>query len=420
MPGVANLIQEIQLPKYEFYDNPIPVDRVDYDKSLNSMLQQTAKFAGVVSIYTREQEGCLGLGKIQAYYVLQDLVEENALRKGLIPTLRKIIHGSNILDSVRLYNQTIFQHIDQIMPLLNIKHQFGQEIRFSTLTTEERNFCYVLYVNDMLIMSPVNKLLAMLVDGVINVREAWQYLESMVDIIGTYWKVKRKIPATWQDFLNQLQHLGKNWFSMNLGRYQDLKYLIRQAVTILLEMMEDFHQYIQKDNLFFVQTGAMSDDKDKGLGIDTQEYRASFFTAQYKVLFIDHWDIGMAFHKMLNLYKKNKGECLYLPTLLSAPYVQYFRGIDYHSTLVQQSLLYHGYAANTAMPEILNLRNRRISEYLQFYEKYRDLVDYSAWLGYSIEPPSRLSKFLDKFLEKKRKEQRIRAQHQLSLELARV
>ncbi len=412
---MKELLQEIQLPAYEFTDNPVPMDRVDYDNLLSKIIQQTSRFAGLVAIYSLNKEIYPGLGKLKLCYVVSDTVDDNALRKGLIPTLNKIKLETTVLDTVQFYPQTVFQHIDQLSPISYFKTEFGSEIRFATLTGEDRNFAYLLAFNDQLLMSPLTQLLPMLVDGVISVKTAWQGIESTIELISHYQKATGKVSVEWQEFIKKSHELGRHWFSMNLGRYQDIKQLVREAVMILFTMLDQFNQHVSKEKKFFTQeiTGSLAGQNKPAI---TTEYRASFFTDTVRALFIDPWSVDIAFHKMVNLYKKTKGVCLYLPTLMSVPYAMYLRGTELHSILVQKCLLMHGYTGNVAMPGAVDSRNRWLSQYLVFTQKNGDVIKYPIWLGYHLETPSKWTKWL----ENHRKAQHEKWQHSQSLELARI
>ena len=412
---MKELLQEIQLPAYEFTENPVPMDRVDYDNLLSKLIQQTSRFAGLVAIYSLTKEIYPGLTKLRVCYVLSDTLDEDALRKGLIPTLKKMRMESAILDPVQYFPQAVFQHIDQISPMIYLKSEFGQEIRFSGLPGEDRNFAYLLSLNDRLIMSPLVQLIVMLVKGEIAVKPAWMGIESTIELISHYQKAIGKIPPDWLEFIKKTHELGRNWFSLNLGRYQEIKQLAREAVIILFTMIVDFEQHVQKEKLFFIQEFPPT-TTDSTLPVQPIEYRASFFTNSIRALFIDKWTPELGFHKVVNLYKKTGGVCLYLPTLMSVPYALYLRGIDFHSTLVQKSLLMHGYSGNVAMPGLVDSRNRWLSQYLIFTQKYKDLMDYPVWLGYPLEIPSKWAKWL----ENRRKAQHEKWQHNQSLELARI
>ena len=412
---MKELLQEIQLPAYEFTENPVPMDRVDYDDAFTKVIRETSRFAGLVSIYSLHQEIYPGLSKLRLCYVISDTADENALRKGLIPTLKKIRGEEPSLDMVQFYTQSVFQHIDQVIPFFYLKHEYGQDIRFAALTGGERQFAYILALNDRLVISPLKVLLPMLVDGVIAVKPAWQGIESTIDLIHFYQKAIGKVPAEWQELIKKTHELGRHWFSMNLGRYQEIKQLVRDAVIILLEMTGGFIQHLQKEKLFFVQEGVTVAPGQKPMPVP-KEYRASLLTDSVTALFIDGWSPETGFRKMANLLKKTKGICVYLPTLMSVPYVLYLKGTELHASLVQKFLLYHGFSGNVAMPGVVDTRNRWLSEHLAFTLKYADVIEYPIWFGYRLDTPSKWTKWL----ENRKQAQHEKWQHNQSLELARI
>lgn len=412
---MKELLQEIQLPAYEFVDNPSPMDRVDYDDTLSRLLQQTSRFAGLISIYSLHRDIYPGLSKIRLCYVLNDLVDESALRKGLFPTIRKLIQGSTIIEAPQFITQSVFQHIDQVMPQSNLHNEYGQETRFAVLTGEDRNFAYILALNERILMSPLLELFPMLINGTIRVLDGWKYIESVIGLIYDYQKATGKISADWHEYIKKSHELARNWFSMNLGRYQEIKQLIRESVLILFSIINEFYNYLKHEKLFFVQDGVMTAG-GKPVIVSTTEYRASFFTDLLRVLYIDDWSIEKSFYKMVTLCRQNKPLCLYLPTLLSVPFTLYIRGLEFHSILVQKSLLMHGYSGNVSMPGVVDVRNRWLSQYLNFSLIHRDWIDHPVWLGYRLEKTSKWAKWL----ENRRKAQHEKWQHNISLELARI
>ncbi len=415
-------LKDISLPSYEFTDFPVLSDRGQVEASLKILLQQTSKFAGIASIYARESGYYPGFGKLQLYYVLQDTADEYALKKGLVPLLKKITGHTGILDQVHFLNVSLFQHFDQIKPYPHLQHLYGQETRFATLTQEYRDFSHLLSINDLILMSPLPQLAGILAEGVIPVNRCWPVIESTTEILEAYTRLRGKVPSHWSQYSSRAKGLAQNWFQMNLNKFQEFKELLRDTLKILLEILDDLYKYIQRENLYFIQ---QSHPAENGLPStpsvsDGGDYRACFISEQVRALFVDRWSPELALKKMVSLYRKKKEYCLYLPTLLSVPYVMYYKGIDYHSTFIQKSFLYHGFAANVSLPEVVNMRNKKLSEYLQFFEQYRYLMDRPPWLGYGVDDPERWTKVFDRFFEKRRKEQHIKWLHTTSIELART
>jgi hypothetical protein len=415
-------LKDIRLPSYEFTEFPALSNRGQVEASLNSLLQQTSKFAGIASIYARESGYYPGVGKLQVYYVLQDTADEYALKKGLVPHLQKLMGSSGVLDQVHFLNTSLFQHFDQIKPYPHLQHLHGPDTRFATLTPEYRDFCHLLAINDLILMSPLPQLANILAEGVIPVGSTWSIIENVTEILEAYSRLKGKVPTHWKEYPTRAKELAQNWFQMNLNKFQEYKELLRDSLRIMLEILDDMNKFIQRENLYFIQ---QSQPAENGMpaapaGSEIADYRACFISDQVKALFIDRWTPELALKKMIALYRKKKEYCIYLPTLLSVPYVMYYKGIDYHSAFIQKSFLYHGFAANVSLPEVVNMRNKKLSEYLQFYESHRFLMEKAPWLGYAVDDPERWTKVFDRFFEKRRKEQHLKWLHATSLELART
>ena len=414
------LLQNIQLPAYDFIDFPVQTNRKEVEHVLQLLMQQTSKMAGLTGMYIRENTVFPEMGDIEVYYVVNDIVEDYALKKGLLPALGKIRQNNPILKRCHFFNVSTFQHYEQIRPFAHLKFQFGQqEIRFATLTQEYRDFCYLLALNDMILMSPLPKLVGTLIEGTIHVPQAWDMIRDTLEMIETFIQIRKRIPPSWKEYQIKCHELGRAWFSMNLNRFQELKELLRESLIIQLGLIDELHKWIRSDNLYFIQQNSAGNTEEKP-NPNSEEFRAAFISEGIRALFMDKWTPEFCFNRIVNLYRKKKEYCQYLPTLLSVPYVMYYRGIYHHSTLLQKAFIYHGYAANVAVPEAVQMRNKTLSDYLQFYELFNYLMEEPAWLGYTYEEPSRLAKFLDRFLENHRKEQHMKWLKNTSLELARA
>jgi len=416
------LLQEIQLPAYTFTEFPEELNHRQYEQVINQVLAQTSKFAGVMAIYTRECDLWPGRNRCDVYYVLNDIADEGGLKKGLLPTFHRLTEKTDSFEKVMFLSSSLFQYYDQIKLHPNLKYRHGQEVRFATLSTEYRDFCHLLALNDLIVMSPLPALANTLLSGEIPVKTSWTYLQSAVEIIENYAKIRRQVPTDWVTFCQECRELAKQWYQLNLNRFQLIKHLLRKALSIQLALIDDLQKYLQKDNKYFIQQQPQTATDHSGISVP-EEYRAAFINDRYKVLFLDSWSPDIAFQKMTTLYKKRQEYCLYLPALLSVPYVMYYRGTNEFSEFIQHCFLYHGYSANATLPEAVNMRHTRLAEYLAFYRDKNYLMDQQeGWLGYSIEAPNVVEKFISRFkyFEKKAQEKHIRKLHSLSLDLARI
>jgi len=409
---VSEVLNSIKLPAYEYFADPVELTESVFTHDRERFVREVTRFAGLHSIYTANYQIYLGITKLDLVYILNEHHDTKVVESGLIATTRKLISDSPIFQFPRLYTELMFREIYQLSPPLALQRLHGQEIRFNLLPGEERSFTWCSFLNDRLMMSPLNFLIPELVDGKFAVAETLRQLETTRDLLFHFNQATQKKIIQWQPFIIELTDLLQNWFTLGLERYQRLKELVRTSTMVLFDLIETFYKHLLKEKLVFSQekpTVLVPEIASKQLTVQATAgtstissvkagYAASFFTENVKAIFLDQWQPGVALQKMIETYRKTKEFYCYLPKELAVQLEQYSHGIDFHTKQVQKVLVIKEWLGGLAFPNVIDARNRLISRYQEFLVKYKSLPPPLDLFQYPVEKAQRWDKFAPSFL----------------------
>ncbi|MCX7918896.1 MAG: hypothetical protein N3A72_04670 [bacterium] len=417
---VTEVLHAIKLPAYEYFADPVELTDAMVVQNRDRLIREITRFAGLHSIYLANYQIYPGITKLDLIYVLHDHHDVKVVESGLIAATRKLISDTPIFYFPRLYPERIFREIYQLSPPLSLQRVHGPEIRFNFLPEEERSFTWCSFLNDRLVISPLNFFIPALVDGKFAVADTLRQLETTRDLLLYFTRATRMNINRWQPFMFDLTKLLQNWFRLGLERYQLVKELVRTAVVILFELIETFCKYLLKEKLIFSQekqkvvvpeTASMQltgQHADNAFRIQSTKpaFAASFFAENVKAIFLDQWQPGTAFQKMIATYQRNREFYVYLPKELAIQLEQYSHGTDYHTKQVQKVLLVKEWLGGLAFPNVIDARNRLLSKQQEFLAKFKSVPASSDLFQYPVEKTQRWNKFAPSFLGDKLAEKR--------------
>jgi len=427
MASIAEVLKTIQLSAYEYFADPIELKEEIYLHNRDQLVREVTRFAGLHSIYIANYQVYPGITKLDLIYVLLEQHDPKGIESGLIASSRKMLSDTSFFQFPRLYTEIMFRDIYQLSPPLTLQRLHGAEIRFNLLPGEERSFTWCAFLNDRLIVSPLNFFIPELIEGKLAVAETLRQLEATRDILLHFNRATQKKIPQWETFIAEITDLLQTWFKSGLGRYQRLKEMVRQAVAILLEVIESFCKHLTKEKLVFSQDKSkvsVPEDASKLLVVaQPVDYAASFFTENVKSIFFDQWQSGAALQKMIDTYRKTKEFYVYLPKELAVQLEQYAHGIDFHTKQVQKALVVKKWLGGLAFPNVIDARNRLISKQQEFLVRYKSLPAQSDIFQYPVDKPQRWDKFapfLGDKLAVKRELERKQLQEKICAELVGV
>lgn len=424
MASITEVLKSIQLPAYEYYADPVGISEETYIQDRDRLVREITRFAGLHSIYIANYHVYPGLTKLDLIFILLEQHDPKVIESGLVAASRKLVTDSMRYQFPRLYTEIMFRDIYQLSPPLALQRLHGPEIRFNLLPGEERSFTWCSYLNDRLLLSPLQYFIPALIEGKFAVADMLSYLESTRDIILHFIQATKKKNQNWEAFNAELSDLMQNWFHSGLGRYQKMKEMVRKAIVILFEVIESFCKHLTKEKLVFSQDKSkilVPEDASKQLPVQPPScYAASFFTENVKSIFLDQWQSGPALQKMIETYRKTKQFYIYLPKELAVQLEQYAHGIDYHTKQVQKALVIKEWLGGLAFPNVIDARNRLISRQQEFIARFKSLPAQSDIFQYPTDKPQKWDKFapfLGDKLAVKRELERKQWQEKLCTEL---
>ncbi|MFB3896986.1 MAG: hypothetical protein ACE14V_11860 [bacterium] len=412
MISVTEVLKSIQLPAYEYYANPVELTEETCVHERDRFVREVTRFAGLHSIYIANYQVYPGITKLDLVYILLEQHDPKAIESGLIATTRKLLSDSALFQFPKVYTEIMFRDIYQLSPPLALQRLYGQEIRFNLLPGEERSFTWCSYLNDRLMVSPLNYFIPELVEGKFAVAETLIQLEATRDIIIHFTQATKKKNQTWDKFNAELTELLQNWFKSGLERYQRLKEMVRQATIILFDVIEAFCRHLTKEKLVFSQDKSkimVPENASKQLTVQPESgYAASFFTENIKSIFLDRWESGPAFQKMIETYRKTNQFYIYLPKELAVQLEQYAHGIDYHTKQVQNALVIKEWLGGLAFPNVIDARNRLISKQQEFIARFKSIPAPSDLFQYPVDKPQKWDRFAPFLGDKLVRQRRIK------------
>jgi len=239
----------IEVPRYNFYNEPIMCTPEDYDTAKDEFVHHISKDPGVISIYQIGNVGVYGISDLDFIVVLDEKVKSKeyyfSIRNFSKKTRYILWHEQYFVNEVSIKN------LHQVTSLFNLSHLYGEKFEINELRGEELKYNTLILLNDICIVSLCYEYLSYLKSKKLDVRLLLARLNSLKYPIQMVKSLSGKSFPEFDEFIYNFGKFRSSWFDLDkIERNKMLIYYLYEANTISQKLVKQIQEYNYVENIF--------------------------------------------------------------------------------------------------------------------------------------------------------------------------
>jgi hypothetical protein len=357
---------QLQHPAYDYINLPEKKTLQDYDLALNKYIDTVEKIPGLKSIYQTAPELHPGITRLQLLLVL----DNTASRRDITGLLEPLEDGDNELIDSRpfLVNEDIFRKINMLTCPLSLQYIHGENIPRDPLGEENQRYYAYLILMEQVLPPLIIYCLHSLVDAEFDTRKTLAWLERTRQALEYGELFIGEADDKWLSFSERVHSLCRNWFEMDLNRFQMMKDLMKDGLFVLYGLMDALAkaaEYRGMVNLIKRHESPLN-RIDLIMPCPSGHQFLPKDEAYINIMFEEKWEARSALRRMICLYEQTGTTVILAPLHLGLQFVLYSQGVNKLNKMIQKYLRAPEGIGNLSIPRIVDDHARLIDEHIKF------------------------------------------------------
>jgi hypothetical protein len=348
----AEVLSRNGLEEYTFFNEPVQVDKADYERLIGDITRQSRRLAGLLGVYLDDDERG---GQISPKRLIAVYDEETCdARNQKFDEVLKVVGTRNIVESEFLsVDRHLLQNLKRFDCLLQPRRLYGQDIVPTLPRESEIRFFNISRIQDLLTTGYLAPFYVAEVERQVDTQVILSRMVEFARLIQLTKEILRRNEVKhWDKLLDDIEIICQNWFNMGLERYRLLMDLVRNTFYVLFEIIGEM-------NAFFERAQVVNMKLEEG----REPYRALIATESFVTVFSEDWTPHRALEMMIHL-KENCGKfTTVLPVAFAMQLVEYTKGNSSFCSYIKSCFKTVGLTGNMERSYISWERGKLLNHY---------------------------------------------------------
>lgn len=288
-------IENLKKDDVSFYAHPVKYELKDYERVLDKIRNKAKKTREILSVYTFGHVSVPGISDIDLIFVLK--------KGSKLPGFLKknyIDRDSNymVFHPFFIITENIMKNMRYIYPNSNFVRIYGKEIGIINPSKDELKKIKTYLTTDVILRHFPVDYLYILLSKSLNVRMILVRLNALGHSFKIFNDISGIKKQSWNNFSKRVDNIRKKWFSLDENsREEKIFDLLKEAVCISMDFVEEFDSFLSNDKSNFIHAKA-----------------AIFKGNKNRISFVKNWNKEKALSRMANHFLKHKNFYSILPT----------------------------------------------------------------------------------------------------------
>lgn len=353
--SIERLLRPKKDSKYTFVNPPTKADE-DYIRQFREkFIRECSRTPGLLAAYEDSRTFHKGVGVWRFIGVFEPKLV--AASKGdLNSALEKADEEKRINAELFCLSPELFENLNWLDCLLVPEHVWGKNFTVKPLPQEQKRYQYVIRVMDLFVSGYLEPFVAAGVQREVNSKNFLVQLERLCILLDFAKQILREDAIQeWDVLRKDAAEVLSDWYESGLLSYMKIMPFIRDALTVVLDVVARLDAYFVKSNIVNFKPG-----------LDVESPQAAFVTEEQASAFIHPWNPARALEIMLRLRKEHDQFVDVLPATFALQLYEYTRGNESFHRYVKTCFKMESMTGHMERPNLSAERGIILDKYTNF------------------------------------------------------